>query len=34
VDPPWIGMTLDELLQRIVMEKDVSHVPLIAALRG
>lgn len=34
VDPPWIGMALDELLQRIVMERDVSHVPLIAALRG
>jgi predicted ATPase/DNA-binding SARP family transcriptional activator len=33
VDPPWVGMALDELLQRIVTERDVSHVPLIAALR-
>ena len=32
VDPPWIGIALDELLQRIVLERDVTHVPLIAAL--
>lgn len=33
-DPAWAGMTLNELLQRIVIETDVSHAPLIAALRA
>ncbi|MGZ9076184.1 MAG: hypothetical protein ACXW13_10465, partial [Burkholderiaceae bacterium] len=30
---PWAG-TLEELAQRIVVETDVTHAPLIAALRG
>jgi tetratricopeptide (TPR) repeat protein len=30
----WPGMTLDELAHRIVIEADVAHAPLIAALRG
>ena len=32
--PPWPGLTLDELLHRIVMETDSAHRPLIALLRG
>ncbi|HEY6086377.1 MAG TPA: tetratricopeptide repeat protein [Burkholderiaceae bacterium] len=32
-DPAWAGMPLDELLQRIVIETDVSHAQLIADLR-
>ena len=29
---PWPGITLDELLQRIVAEAPLAHAPLIAAL--
>jgi len=32
--PPWPGLTLDELLHRIVVETDSAHTPLIALLRG
>ena len=32
--PAWPGMTLDELVHRIVGEADVAHAPLIASLRG
>jgi len=32
-DPPWPGITLDELLQRITAERHVEHAPLLAALR-
>lgn len=31
VDPPAPGMTLEELLQRIVIERDLAYAPLIAA---
>ena len=31
-DPPWTGIALDELLHRLVVERDVAHAPLIAAL--
>ncbi|HSI60305.1 MAG TPA: tetratricopeptide repeat protein [Ideonella sp.] len=33
-DPPWPGIGLDELLRRIASERELAHVPLIAALRG
>jgi predicted ATPase/Tfp pilus assembly protein PilF len=33
-EAPWNGMALDELLERIVNETKVSHMPLIADLRG
>lgn len=33
-DPPWPGMAVDELLQRIVIEREISHAPLIATLSG
>jgi hypothetical protein len=32
--PPWPGLSLDELLHRIVVETDSAHRPLIALLRG
>lgn len=32
--PPWPGLTVDELLHRIVVETDSAHAPLIALLRG
>ncbi len=33
-DPPWPGLGVDELLQRIVIEREIAHAPLIAALRA
>lgn len=33
-DPPWPGMGVDELLQRIVIEREIAHAPLIATLRA
>jgi hypothetical protein len=30
----WPGIELDELIHRIVVERDIAHAPLIAALRG
>ena len=33
-DPPWPGMELDELLHRVVSERELAHAPLIAAMRG
>ncbi len=30
----WPGIELDELVHRIVVERDLAHAPLIAALRG
>ena len=30
----WPGIDLDELVHRIVLEGDIAHAPLIAALRG
>ena len=32
--PAWPGLELNELVNRIVVETDVAHAPLIAALRG
>ena len=32
-DPPWPGIDLGELLQRIVAERVLAHAPLIAALQ-
>ena len=32
-DPPWPGIVLDDLLQRIVAERVLGHAPLIAALQ-
>ena len=32
--PPWPGIELDELLNRIVVEADLSYAPLVAALGG
>lgn len=34
LDPPWPGIGLDELLQRILVERELAHAPLIAALRS
>jgi len=33
-EPSWPGLELDELVHRIVVESNVAHAPLIAALRG
>ena len=30
--PPWIGIELDEIVRRIVVEASIAHAPLIAAL--
>jgi predicted ATPase/DNA-binding SARP family transcriptional activator/Tfp pilus assembly protein PilF len=30
----WPGLSFDDLVHRIVIERDVAHAPLIAALRG
>ena len=32
--PVWPGLELDELVNRIVVEGNIAHAPLIAALRG
>ena len=32
-EPPWPGLALDELMQRIVGEAAVAHAPLVALLR-
>jgi tetratricopeptide (TPR) repeat protein len=32
--PVWPGLELDELVHRIVVESNLAHAPLIAALRG
>ena len=32
-DPPWPGIALGDLLQRIVAERVLAHAPLIAALQ-
>ena len=32
-DPPWPGIALGDLLQRIVAERVLGHAPLIAALQ-
>jgi tetratricopeptide (TPR) repeat protein len=32
LDPPWPGIGLDELLQRILVEQQLGHAPLIATL--
>jgi len=32
--PAWPGLELSELVNRIVVETEVAHAPLIAALRG
>jgi len=34
VDPPWPGIALGDLLQRIVAERPLAHGPLISALEG
>ena len=34
VDPPWPGIALGELLQRVVAERVLAHAPLIAALQA
>lgn len=31
---PWPGLSLEELAHRVVVESDIAHAPLIAALRG
>jgi predicted ATPase/DNA-binding SARP family transcriptional activator len=33
-DPPWPGLALDELIDRIVAERDSAHAALVAALGG
>ena len=33
-EPAWPGLDLDELVHRIVVESNVAHAPLIAALRA
>jgi predicted ATPase/DNA-binding SARP family transcriptional activator len=32
--PIWPGLELDELVNRVVVETDIAHTPLIATLRG
>ena len=32
--PDWPGLELDDLLHRIVVERNIAHAPLIATLRG
>lgn len=34
VKEPWSGPGIEELLRRIVLERDVAHAPLIQVLRG
>ena len=33
-DPPWPGIALGDLLQRVVAERPLAHAPLISALEG
>ncbi len=32
-EPDWPGLELDDLLNRIVVESNIAHAPLIATLR-